>query len=272
MNLAGIVLYNPEEKRLLDNIKSIINQVDKLILIDNASDNIQSILNIIKELDLNIDIIQNDENKGIAYALNQILNYAHENKYSWFLTLDQDSMVNNDIIEKYNKYINLEKVAMISCEYEDLNANKKKINFKGKEYIEVENCITSATYCNTNVLKECGGFDNKMFIDCVDFDICETIREKGYKIIKINYKGFKHEVGKSENKKILGIEVILYNHSPFRVYYFVRNSMYFAKKHKMYIKTYFRLIKRIFLILLYQENKKENLKNIIKGIKDYKKM
>lgn len=275
MILAGIVLYNPERERLLENVKRIITQVDKIILIDNASKNIKEITNTVRTMYQNIDIIYNQENKGIAYALNQILEYAYENKFDWFLTLDQDSIVIGELIKKYNNYINIENIAMISCEYEDLNANLPKINFKNKEYIEVDKCITSAAYCNTRILKEIGGFDIKMFIDYVDFDICATIRENNYKIIKINYKGFLHEIGKSEIKSFLGRKIILYNHSSNRVYYYVRNGLYFARKHKKHInvlKIYISLLKRIFIILFFENHKKENFKNIKKAIKDSKRM
>ena len=40
--IAGIVLYNPDLGRLKENIESICKQVDKVILIDNGSDNIRS--------------------------------------------------------------------------------------------------------------------------------------------------------------------------------------------------------------------------------------
>ena len=76
--IAGIVLYNPDLGRLKENIESICKQVDKVILIDNGSDNIREIEDLIKEY-LNCILLKNGENMGIAYALNQILKYAYEN-------------------------------------------------------------------------------------------------------------------------------------------------------------------------------------------------
>lgn len=70
--IAGIVLYNPDLGRLKENIESICKQVDKVILIDNGSDNIREIEDLIKEY-LNCILLKNGENMGIAYALNQIL-------------------------------------------------------------------------------------------------------------------------------------------------------------------------------------------------------
>ena len=93
MVLAGIVLYNPDEDRLVENIQAVVGQVDETILIDNNSSNIEKIKKRVNELNYNINIIENSKNNGIAFALNQILEYAIDNNYEWFLTLDQDSVI-----------------------------------------------------------------------------------------------------------------------------------------------------------------------------------
>ena len=109
--------------------------------------------------------------------MNQILNYAYKNNYQWFLTLDQDSVCNSDLIKEYLKYINLPNVAMITCNKEDRNfKNLEKVTMQ--EYEEVDSCITSSCFNKTSALKEVGGFDNYFFIDYVDFDICYSLKEK----------------------------------------------------------------------------------------------
>ena len=60
--VAGIVLYNPNLDRLLQNISAIANQVDKIILYDNNSTKInfdQSILNNFN----NVELILGEKNK-----------------------------------------------------------------------------------------------------------------------------------------------------------------------------------------------------------------
>lgn len=264
--LAGIVLFNPDINRLKENIKNIEKQVDKIILIDNASQNINEVE---KEFN-NIEIKKNNKNLGIANALNQILEYATKNKYQWFITLDQDSVCNNQLIEKYINNISLEEnkdVAMYTCNIVDRNFETNNSN-QGKF---VDRCITSGTLSNTEKLNSVGGFDIKMFIDLVDFDICTTLIENGYKIKKIGYNGLLHEVGHARKIKILKKSEVIYNHTAFRVYYIIRNSIYYAYKHKIK-KFYLLTVKRALLILIFQKNKKENLKNIMKGTKDGLKM
>ena len=272
--ICGIILYNPNIKRLKKCIDSIVNQVEKILLVDNNSKNIDEVLKMIAKND-KILIIKNNQNYGIAHALNQILNYAKDNKYSWFLTLDQDSIVEKDLIKRYTKYTKESNVAMICSEYFDDNINK--INNKIGTYddiIEINTCITSGTLNNTDALYKCGGFDEGMFIDCVDFDMCATLKENKYKIIKLNFIGFHHTVGKAQIKKIFNKQFIIYNESPLRLYYYVRNKLYFIKKHKKNInilKNYLSLIKKIFLVIMFEKEKFEKIRYTLYAIVDYKR-
>ena len=48
MYCAGIVTYNPDITRLVENINAIYNQVDNVIIVDNNSKNIAEIEQTIK--------------------------------------------------------------------------------------------------------------------------------------------------------------------------------------------------------------------------------
>jgi rhamnosyltransferase len=113
MILAGITLFNPDIPVLKKNIASVQNQVDKLIIIDNGSKDVegweQSILQEFPE----IHIIKNEENAGIARALNQIFAYAKQEGYDWVLILDQDSCCPADLILTYEKYMSFPDVGAI---------------------------------------------------------------------------------------------------------------------------------------------------------------
>jgi len=268
--LAGIVLFNPNIDRLVENINSVITQIDKLLLIDNNSENISDIEKII--LDKKIEIIKNNQNFGIAKALNQILEYALDNNYSYFLSLDQDSILKENIIEKYKNYIKYKDVAIITSHYIDLNV-ELNTKFSKNKFEYVNFCITSGSLCNTEILNKLGGFDDYMFIDYVDYDICSTVIENNYKILKINEIGFYHEVGKSKKIKFLFFESIVYNHSYTRTYYIIRNMYYYSYKHRKSINTIkmkFRILKKKILILLFEKYKIKKLKMIIRAKKDFK--
>ncbi|MBQ8134247.1 MAG: glycosyltransferase family 2 protein [Clostridia bacterium] len=272
--LSGIVLYNPDLERLDENINAVIKQADCLILIDNGSKNISEIKKRYLPIE-NIELIINSENFGIAKALNQIMQYAVEYGYDWVLTLDQDSVCREGLIEKYLLYTQLAEVGLLSCNISDRNFQCSETCVNDKDYNEIRMCITSGSFLNTNAYQKTDGFDDQMFIDSVDFDFCIQLRKHGYKIYRVNYDGLLHEVGHGRNVKFFGKNYETYNHSPFRQYYMARNMFYLKKKYPdeyVGIKVVLRELKNEVLILFYEPSKLQKLKARWKGIKDSKNM
>ena len=58
---AGVVTYNPEIKRLKENISSIQNQVTTVLIFDNGSNNVDNIQNLILGL-ANVVFIKSEKN------------------------------------------------------------------------------------------------------------------------------------------------------------------------------------------------------------------
>lgn len=268
---TGIVTYNPDIKKLEDNIKSIVNQTSILVICDNGSNNIVSIEKI--ALQYSIIVIKLKQNMGIAYALNTINEWCIINKYDWLLTLDQDSLARPGLIDNYKKYINLKNVAMMSCELLSEEEFKQDNNVQTEEEFKyIDKCYTSGSFINTSIIKQVGGFDEYLFIDFVDFDMCITLLENSYKIIRVNYLGLIHEVGKTKEVRFLGRKEHIYNHNPIRLYYMSRNGIIYARKHKHYfgrkekIKRILSVFKRVVLVLFYEKNKLQNLKKGVSGI------
>lgn len=262
--LVGIILYNPEINRLQENIKAITSQIDNIVFIDNNSKNIDIISKILPK---NSVLIRNKCNVGIAKALNQVLQYALKNNYEWVLTLDQDSVVGNNIIEVYSEYINKldSDVGMICCKIIDRNAN-----FSTSKHIKeidgyINQCITSASMLRVKAWQEIGGFDDNMFIDSVDFDICINLRKHGWKIFRTYKTQILHEVGHSKVIKIFGKEYLSLNHTPFRYYYIARNNIYLGRKYGMLFHNICVLCRIVWTIIIYEDQKYEKIKKIIFG-------
>lgn len=280
-NIAGIVTYNPDFKRLQENIQAIITQIDELIIVDNNSDNIAIFESYIKKFP-KIKIIKNKENLGIATALNQLCGYAEKNEYSWILTLDQDSVCFPEIIKHYNEFINSSNsdsnIGILTCYIEDRNfvyedryIDEGKLGFSYTDF-----CITSGSYINLQIWNKIGGFDEKYFIDKVDTDYCQTMIENNLFIVKINYVGLLHEVGSNTRiVKVFHKKIHVFNHSPFRCYYIARNSIYFARKHKDYIDfwaNYKTAYHRLLVVLIFEKQKSEKIRQCIRGIIDGHKL
>ena len=256
-------MFTPQNERLIDNISAILPQIDRILLIENGSDDTTYINGFVEE---QIEVIKNDENMGIAYALNQVMQYAHDNGYEWALTLDQDSVVPPDLIEKYMKLTSIDKVGMICCKIVDRNFGETtEQKSKTSGYEEVPMCITSASMLNWTAWKEVGGFAEEFFIDAVDFDMCLLLREHGYKIIRTYDTQLLHEVGHSQIRKLFGKEYLVYHHSPLRYYYMVRNGLYLGKRHHFVIHSTIRAFSQIAMALIYEDRKKEKLTMMAKG-------
>lgn len=275
--LAGIVLYNPSIDRLIENISAVCSQVDKVVLVDNGSKNLPEISALINNYrNVSISIICNSDNMGIARALNQIFEIAAEEDYEWVLSLDQDSVVQPELIKEYRRYLMKDKanIAMFTCYVQDRNFEyEEKMNLK---CTEVDFCITSACLLSIADWKAIGKYDEAYFIDRVDMDMCHRLRVAGKKIVKIPYVGLLHEIGENSNiKHLLWRNVTVFNHSPFRMYYIVRNSIYYAYKHRKtdsFIANYLAGYNRILVALLYEKNKTQKLISGLKGVIDGHKM
>ena len=72
---AGIVLFEPDILRLKQNVEAIKTDVEHIFLVDNGSKNINEVKSIF-ENDSKISFILNEENLGIAKALNQLCEIA----------------------------------------------------------------------------------------------------------------------------------------------------------------------------------------------------
>lgn len=272
--LTGIVLYNSNIERLQENIESIIQQTDKIVCVDNGSKNIEDIKNLIHTYQ-GIDLIENGINLGIAAALKIIMQYANEHKFKWVLSLDQDSVCNKDLIMIYKKYISYPDIGILTCNIKDRNFDSKAVCSKDEMYREINFCITSASLMSVDAYNHTNGYDEKMFIDGVDFDICIQIRKAGYKILRINYDGILHEVGHGKSVTILGKKYEIYNHLPFRQYFMARNRFYLVKKYSgeyKYGKEILREFRDWYLIVKYEKNKYKKIRARISGLIDSLRM
>ena len=269
---AGIVTYNPQMSRLQENLNAISVQVENVIIVDNGSANTDEIKALVSQYD-NVHLNELKQNKGIAYALNVIYEYASTNNFDWFLTLDQDSVCMPKLMEHYHKYVFEEKVGMMSCSLIDRNAGidliQKGQGIESTIYKEIPYCYTSGAFMNVKVLEEIGGYDNKLFIDKVDFDISLRITKNRYRIIKVDYVGLLHELGEAkEYRSITGKKKYVFNHNPIRRYYIMRNAVYCCKKHKNYLAFRFLYsdLCSIVPVFLHEDQKFKKLWYEIKGL------
>lgn len=264
---AGIVIYNPEIELLNENLGSIVHQVDEVVIVDNTP----SGFNSEKLIYHNVHIINNNKNLGIGRALNQILNFAIEGNFEWFLTLDQDSVCQCKLIEHYKCYLS-NRVGQMTCNIIDRHLGKLEDKLSDNiKYVEVEDCITSGCINNTDAIKKVGGFDESMFIDGVDIDISLKLKKFGFLVLRMNYLGVVHSLGEGLQLKIFGFGISLTRHAPWRNYYMRRNFIFLARKYYKGWTKYKKIIQQIvygICVVLLENKKLERLDFNIRGIID----
>ncbi|GKU31664.1 glycosyltransferase [Clostridium folliculivorans] len=262
---------------------AIKDQVEEVVIVDNGSDKkTVDVLNKIKT-DKEGFVIFNNDNMGIAYALNQGVDYALTSGYKWILTMDNDSIATKNMIDgmlnSYDKLDDMSKKDTVSIfpvyveraytEDESIESNKYCDEY---EYVLSE--ITSGNIIRADVFNIIGKFEEKFFIDYVDHEFCLRIASKGYKAIRGKQCFLLHQLGNSEKRVIMGKEILYTNHSALRRYYTARNSMYVWKKYirkfpKFVVRDILFFIKKNLLILLFEKHKLDKFRMTFKGIVDF---
>jgi len=274
---AVIILYNPDSKRLAQNINAIKNQVDLLVFVDNASANIDELLN--EFTDDRYIWIKNDKNLGIARALNQLMEVADTNGYEWIITLDQDSICEKTHVEKLmavtegDKKIAMAGPLIIDRGITDTGGFSPQ-NKTLPDLEDVRLCITSGCLTNVKVVIEIGGFNDWLFIDEVDREICLRVLRHGYRLVRVNTVKLNHEYGQDTiTRRLLWKKVVYRYYSPFRVYYQTRNLVYMMRKYgREYTPRLFYRWARLFFAFsvkfIYEPERIKRLKAFTKGLKE----
>lgn len=276
---ATVILYNPEDETY-DNILSYANQVATLIVIDNSTLHNTELIGKLKNSIANLQYINNNENLGIATALNIGCNKALELGFEWILTMDQDSKFLN-----FDHYLTCmqelkqkEKLALVAANtnWNDSIPIPQQADCQSQE---IFSAITSANFLNLKYFTTLGKFDDKLFIDLVDYDYSLQIQRHGYKILQLMNIFVKHNLGTVYHRKnlITGRVRSKIEHNPQRVYYFTRNYLYVAAKHRDKFPKQLGLLKslnmlfihQITKIILYEDQKVKKLKAKILGALHY---
>ena len=280
---AIIISYNPDNN-LLDSINLLINQVEKIIIVDNGSESEKKKnINLIKDINNEkIKIIFNQENLGIATALNIGVKDALKQGYNWILTMDQDSKVSSNMIEKmFEVYSTIDEserkdILSIFSNFVDERIQSIEENSEMNAYEYVDADITSGNLLKAEVFDKVGFFDDSLFIDLVDTDFCMRLNEENIKMIKVRDAILYHSLGESQTVKSIFGKFNTSNHSALRRYYMTRNRFYTWEKYKdlnsFTLNRDKKLFKKEFIkIILGEKDKINKIKMVFKGYKDYKK-
>ncbi|MBV8254349.1 MAG: glycosyltransferase family 2 protein [Chitinophaga sp.] len=280
---AIVILYNPQIEQVLKGLSSTLEQVDKVILVDNSPVSQENaILSVLTTKDTSkICYLFNNANLGVAEGQNIGIKKALAFGADFVLILDQDSipepMMVKNLMKDYQLLIHLNEnvgvIGPVSINKQNNQPYKPRVKkftaYEGAPHIwKVTELISSGSLISKTTFEKVGLMDERLFIDAVDHEWCWRAIRYGFSCAQTTSASLGHMLGEGD-RKILGISIAIT--SPFRVFYQYRNYCYLVKES--YVPLYWKInnavkfsIKLIYYPL-FVAPRMQYLRNMVKGIK-----
>ncbi len=259
----GIVLYNPtpqDLKRLEQYITCGL--FEEVLVYDNSSMSHQA------RIPIGIKYVCFGKNQALAIPYNKMISHCLAKHYDYLCLMDQDSNYPLEEIKKLIDFMNahskdLKNTAIIAPRVYTRSDKPKRP--RTSTLTLAKWVINSGSFLNLVFLKEKNLFyDEKIFLDALDFDFCWCVHEKGGAVQIYEDSVFTQNMGQTVKGSFFR------GHAPTRYYTIVHNKKHIHRKHLGYLLgSAVAIIKTgstISKVLLYEENKWPKLKNCLKGL------
>lgn len=278
MTYALVTVYFPQNDNV-NKISKICAQADKTFILDNSPKENSKVFNKLSKS----EYIFFGENCGLSKAFNNILK-SDKYKFNdddYIIFFDQDSKVEEN------------HVATIKSEFENLKTSNIKIGAIGPFFFDtssksttalpetlkinensysVQSIITSSMLTKYEILKDINFWNENVFLDMADWDLCWRLKARNYKICMAKSCIMQHALG--NGVKNFGL-IKVKQGKPFREYYQTRDCLYLLKERYVPLKYKIRFILmltiRPLLHIIVLDEKKLRMSYIKKGFNDYKK-
>lgn len=270
LKVAGMVTLYNSERDVLQRIGTYIGQVGKLYAVDNSDQHDTALIESIVNLSPTVEYISNGGNKGIAYALNTAAKAAIRDQFTYLLMMDDDSQTPANLVSTLYRIATesqTDTVGIVSAQSDP--------GVQRDDEQEVLTTITSGSLLNLRAYQAAGPFLDDLFIDWVDHEYCFRLAKHGYRILIANRIKLTYRLGVFKKKRLLGFVPVRWrSHSPTRLYYKFRNSLYVMNRYRDQLKlsfvlpVYYELIRDVAKIALLEEHKSVYLVSVRRGLMD----
>jgi rhamnosyltransferase len=274
---AVIITYCPDTD-VPERARLIGAQVSEVVVVDNGSDALYS--ETLRRLSrvLNVTVLRNDKNRGLASALNQGARWAKDQGYEWILLFDQDSTPFEWMVAELthiHQELGKEAVStLLNSNFVDVNTGRAFLNpldHTNRSWVNIKTMTTSGTLMPLSIFNTLGPFRCDLFVDFVDMEYGLRARSAGYRLIMSVRPLMLHTVGTKTKRRFLWRTVWPSHHSTQRRFYIARNLMlllheYAAHDPKWAFAAIVALVKSVILVLFYEESKFSKLSFTVRGI------
>lgn len=239
-----VSLYNPDES-VVDHVKGFANQADRIVLCDNSADDHSAMFEGLPSVLYTTELV----NLGLSAAFNRVLK---DDQYQWtdddyVVFFDQDSSIGQNHIQLLiEDYESLEEAgyqvggigpAFFNSSRGTVEEPRIKKDITANIY-QVADTITSSFLTKYQTLKKVGFFNDRVFLDFVDWDLCWRLSASGLGIFMTRSTILQHTLGQGEKK--FG-PIRLRVGAPIREYYETRDALYLLRKPYVPTKMKLRL-------------------------------
>jgi rhamnosyltransferase len=275
MHTASVtILFHPQKTELINAVNTYAPNCSHCIFIDNTPTPDLTLESLLKANFGNKVIYKPlNENKGIAYALNQGFELADVLQMKYVLTMDQDSWFDTDEFFKLICTTSFHKnTAIVSA---SMYKPAHSLKTYSADWWKASAIITSGNWVNLLAWKDVTGFQEDWFIDEIDHDFCLRLLKKNWTLLTSKKVLLSHQLGNKTSCHwlITGRKMNITLHSPERTYYIIRNSIFLIKRHGLKNPLFAMnrkkmLLTKLILILALYPNKLKYVKYYMLGVKD----
>jgi rhamnosyltransferase len=227
------------------------------------------------------------ENRGVAQALNAGCTQAAELGYSWVIAFDQDSYPEPGFAAAlWNSHLAAPQAAVVGPrivenalgghDHRWLRSHPwcgwwfQRAPCRDGDLTDVSVVMTSGSLIEMACWRALGGFDERLFIDCVDTDYCLRWLTAGRLSAGSRLD---HQLGQRTQPRFLGRTFFPTNHLPIRHYHVARNRVLMLRRQDFRFPhwMFFDLMVAglwLFRMLAFEQHKGAKLKAMVLGTWD----
>ncbi len=204
--------------------------------------------------------------------MNAAAKAAVDDEFAYLLMMDDDSEATDNMVEAMLTYLRQQ------AEHDMIGiiAAQSDPNLFGNTARKVWFTITSGSMLNMETYKQCGPFQNELFIDAVDHEYCFRIIQAGYQVINLDYLHLSHKIGELKQLRFFNITFYKWaSHNPTRIYYMLRNFLHVLRKYRKILpmRTKFLIVYALttscFVNALFEKDTLLRLRYLSKAISDF---
>lgn len=279
MTTALISIYYPTDT-VKQNVKAIASQTDLVYLCDNSPVSNYPMFSG-PDMPDHVHYVCFHRNLGLSGAFNRVLKdpslpWSEDDDVLFF---DQDSRIGEGHVQKLlSVYRDLQRegfpAGCLGCVFFNSSHGATEIPRIKKLLLPgtyaVSSIITSSMLCTYRDLKQIGFWNDHVFLDMADWDLCWRMQSAGKLCCLTDATVMNHSVGSSE-KKIGPLKLRV--GQPVREYYQIRECLYLLRQRytplKYRVRFFAMLLIRSPLHVIFLDHRKQRIYYICKGFLDF---